>query len=167
VLQARTRRLGILLAAATLAPVVALTWLGVHILRQDRELERQRLRERLEVSVGRVAVDIERTLLGVEERLAAGGGIRFLPAELTSADDQHILYQPDGRSFARQAPAGALAQAEREEFGRRDLPAATAYRRLAETSDLEVRAASLVGLGRVLRKVEDDEGALARCTAAS
>jgi signal transduction histidine kinase len=161
VLHARTRRLGVLLAAATLAPVVALTWLGVHILRQDRELEHQRRRERLEVSAGRLAVDIERTLLGVEERLAAGGGIRFVPAGLESPADQHMLYQPDGRSFERQAPAGPLAQAEREEFGRRDLPAAaTAYRRLAETSAVEVRAAALVGLGRVLRQRKEAEGAL-------
>lgn len=77
-LPGRTRRIGVLLAAATLVPIVALTWLGARILQQDRGLERQRIREWMEVPAGSVAVDIERHRLAIEERLASGSGIRFL-----------------------------------------------------------------------------------------
>ena len=64
--RAKNRRLAPLLAAATLLPVTALGWLGVRVLQQDRDIERQRQREHLDVAAGRLALDIERRL---QERL--------------------------------------------------------------------------------------------------
>ena len=41
------QRVPALLTAATLMPMVALVWLGIRTVSQDRELERQRIREQL------------------------------------------------------------------------------------------------------------------------
>ena len=51
-----TRKLPVLFAAATLVPIAVLCWLGIRTLDQDRDAERQRRRERLEVAAGRVAL---------------------------------------------------------------------------------------------------------------
>lgn len=156
-----TRRIPVLLAAATLIPIGALSWLGMRTLQQDRELERQRRRERLEVAAGRLALDVERRLQNVEEQLANGAGIHFLPTGLESSKDLPILYQPVELSTAQSVATPILAAAEVEEFQRRDLTAAAAtYRRLAASNNPAVRAAALVGLGRVLRQGGDHQGAL-------
>jgi len=153
------RRIPILLAAATLIPIGVLSWLGVRILQQDREVERQRARETLEVDAGRLALAIARQLEDVEERLTHGAGIHFTPTGMKANADISLLYQPSV-SAAERLPA-AFQTAESEEFQRQDLAAAAAaYQRLAETREPEVRAAALVRLGRVLRKRGDRTGAL-------
>ena len=55
---AEPRRLPVLLAAATLIPICVLSWLGLRILQQDRDAERQRRRDALSVAAGRLALDI-------------------------------------------------------------------------------------------------------------
>lgn len=148
------------LAAATLIPIGALSWLGMRTLQQDRELERQRRRERLEVTAGRVALEIGRRLQGIDEQLARGSGVHFLPTGIESSPDIPVLFQPIETS-PPEAPPPSLAAAEAEEFQRRNLPAAeTAYRHLAEAGPPALRAAALVGLGRVLRLGKHYDGAL-------
>src|SRR5437763_948259 len=63
-------------------PVVALGWLGWSLLEQDRALETQRLRERLDNSSSLVARELERGLAAWEELLstAAQGHSASLPA---------------------------------------------------------------------------------------
>jgi Tol biopolymer transport system component len=106
-----------MLALATLIPIGALSWLGMRTLQQDRELERQRRRERLEVAAGRVALGIERQLQTIEERLAAGNGLRLNSRGIESSQALPILYQhlssprspewsPDGKSLAYSACNG-------------------------------------------------------------
>jgi signal transduction histidine kinase len=128
-------------------------------LQQDRELQGQRQRERLEVAAGRLALEIERRLQGIEEQVADGAGVHFLPTGIESNATFNVLFQPT------ETPAPSvwapLADAEAEEFQRRNLPAAEAeYRRLALTSPPAVRASALVGLGRVRRLQKDYQGAL-------
>jgi hypothetical protein len=67
------RTIPVLLASATLIPIVALGWLGLRVLDQDHALEGQRRRERLDLAAGRLALAIERRLQELEERLARGG----------------------------------------------------------------------------------------------
>ena len=154
------RRVPVLLSAATLIPVAALAWLGMRTLQQDRELEAQRQRERLEVAAGRVALEIERKLQDAEEQLARGDGIHFLRTSIESSAKLRVLFQPVVTPALTGTPA-SFAAAEAEEFQRHNLPAAEAeYRRLAITSVTTVRAAALVGLGRVLRLQKDYGGAL-------
>ena len=148
-----------LLAAATLIPIGVLSWLGVRILQQDREVERQRARETLEVEAGRLALAIERQLEDIEERLSHRAGIHFTPSGLKASPDLPLLYQPTLSNAEEQPPVFQAAEAV--EFQRLDLAAAAAaYQRLAESQEPAVRAAALVRLGRVLRKRGDRAGAL-------
>ena len=137
------RKIPLLLAAATLIPIGALSWLGVRIIQQDRDVERQRRREALEVAAGRLALDIERRLQDIEDQLAKGGGLALEP-----------------RTEPEAAPS-LFAEAEAAEFQRRDPDAAAAaYRKLAESPKAAVRAAALVRLGRVFRQRGDRTAAL-------
>jgi signal transduction histidine kinase len=137
------RKVPLLLAAATVIPIVVVTWLGARIVQQDRDVQRQQRREGLEVAAGRLALEIERRLQDIAEQLGQGGGI-----PMTGPSD-------------REAPAALFTDAEAAEFQKRDLDsAARAYRHLAESPKTGVRAAALVRLGRVLRQRGDREGAL-------
>jgi signal transduction histidine kinase len=137
------RKIPLLLAAATLVPILVLSWLGVRILQQDRDANRQRRRETLEVAAGRLVLDIERRLREIEDQLAEGRGIVLSP---------HAEEEP---------PANLFAEAETLEFQKQDLQsAASACRKLTESPKPGIRAAALVRLGRVLRKLGDREGAL-------
>jgi signal transduction histidine kinase len=152
-----------LVAAATLVPLVALGWLGARTLQQERQLDGQRLRERLHVAAARVALDIERRLLRIEDQLAAGHGVQFSPVGIESSPEIRVLFQPvDTLEPAPQSlPDSLFARAEAREFQRRDLPGAeTEYQRVASTTRLDVRAAALVGLARVRRSQRNFSGAL-------
>jgi len=109
--------------AATLVPIGALAWLGVRILGQDRDLERQRRRESLEFAAGRLATDVERSLAEVEERLAEGSGVRFTDSGFEP--DPAVLYDPQP-SRSKLAASSLFSDAESLEFQRRDLAAAAA-----------------------------------------
>jgi hypothetical protein len=153
-------RLALSVGAATLVPIIALTWLGARVLHQDRDIERQRRRDRLEVAAGRLALGLERQLQETIERVARGEGIRMLPTGLQANSDAKVLYQPDVGSVLELA-VPQLAAAESLEFAARDLTAAAhAYRPFTRASDTGVRAAALVALARVLRQTGDREGAL-------
>ena len=137
------QKVPVLLAVATLIPIGALSWLGIRIVQQDRDVERQRRREALEVAAGRLTLEIERKLQEIEDQLGKGGGIA-----LAAVSDE-------------EAPASLFEDAEAAEFQRRDLYAAVgAYRGLAKSPKPPVRAAALVRLGRVLRQLGDRAGAL-------
>ncbi|HYL35609.1 MAG TPA: HAMP domain-containing sensor histidine kinase [Bryobacteraceae bacterium] len=153
------RKILFLLAAATLIPVCALGWLGVRILAQDRDVERQRRRESLENSASRLALAIERRLGDIEEQLAHGSGMRLTVAGLEPDAGTVLLYLPQPPATAERSPV--FSTAEVLEFRRQDLAgAAAAYVRLADSADVGTRAAALVFLGRVLRKQGDRAGAL-------
>jgi len=86
-------RIRVLLAAATLIPIAALSWLALRITQQDRDIERQRRRESLEVSAGRLALDIERQLQNVQDELAQGNGLQFTTSGIK--ENPALLYQPE------------------------------------------------------------------------
>lgn len=175
------RRIPVLLAAATLLPIGALAWLGLRTLQQDRQLEGQRRRERLEVAAGRLALDVERRLQDTEQELAGGSGIHFVPAGFESSPgvcaaecsaglqtrlDRPVLYQPFETPAENPVSSPVLAEAEVEEFQRRNLAAAAdRYRRATTSENPSVRAAALAGLGRVLRQRGDHQDALDAYTA--
>ncbi len=153
------RRIPLLLVAATLIPIGALGWLGLRILRQDRDLEGQRHREYLEIAGARLALAIERRLAEVEEQLGRGSGIRLTASGIEPGGGLVLLYQPEVRASAASSPA--FSEAEGLEFERQDLAGAAAkYARLAESPDATTRAAALVCLGRVRRKQGDRARAL-------
>ena len=154
-------RIALSIGAATLVPVVALVWLGLRVLKQDREIDRQRQRERLEVIGGRIALDIERRLTEIDDRLARGQGIRLLAMELETSDtDRPLLYHAESLDEPG-TDSLELTAAEVKEFRERDLAGAAAgYRSTADARDPRVRAAALAGLARVLRQQHDRQGAV-------
>jgi signal transduction histidine kinase len=149
----------LLLAAATLIPVGALGWLGLRTLEQDRALTRQRQRELLEVASERAALAIERRLQEIEDRLVTGSGLHYASTGITSTRDIPIVFQPIETASPDTIPA--LVAAETEEFQRRNLAGAEVeYERLTTAMAADVRAAALVGLGRVRRLRGNAGGAL-------
>jgi signal transduction histidine kinase len=146
-----------LFVAATLIPVGALVWLGSRVLDQDRDVERQRSRERLEVSAGRLALELERQLATVEASLARAEGIRFTRDGIQGTAELPILYQPVSPPWSAE-PDSMITAGEVES---RDLSNAVAvYRKAASSTEPEQRAAALVRLARVLRKRGDRTDAL-------
>jgi signal transduction histidine kinase len=159
------RTIPVLLALATLIPIIVLAWLGVRVLEQDRSLEGQRRRDRLEFAAARTALAIDRRLADIEEQLAQGSGLRLTAAGIEPGPPEmgavsSPLYQPIV-SVTEEVPESIFQAAERLEFVQSDLIGASeAYRRLAQSSNSTLRAAGLVRLGRVLRKSGDRTGAL-------
>jgi signal transduction histidine kinase len=164
-----TTRLGVpitwlsILAALAGVPLLVIGWLGWRLLEQDRALETQRVRERLDNSASVIARELDRTLTSWEELLApaARGDGAGLPAGsvffvfdaggVFQHQGERLLYYPKVRESSAPLPP-AIVEAEGLEFGRRDLvQAARAYRAIASSADPVVRAASLMRLARVLR----------------
>lgn len=149
-----------LLAVATLIPIALLSWLGVRILRQDRDVERQRQRAALDLTSRRLALDIERQLQDREDGLARGDAIVFTAEGPIPSPAFPLLYQPVLPDVDDMSAPG-FAEARAAEFQHRDLAtAAEAYRSLTGSLQPSVRAAALVGLAAVLRQRGDVTGAL-------
>jgi len=107
-----------------------------------------------------VPLAIERRLGDLEEQLAQGSGIRLTPAGLEPGQGSTLLYRSE-LTPSVDLPESVFSEAEALEFQRHDLAgAAAAYRHLAESRAPDIRAAALVGLGRVLREQSDRAGAL-------
>ena len=117
----RKRAIPVLLAAATLVPIGALGWLGVRILQQEEDLERQRRRESLEIAAGRLALDIDHRLSDIEEQLLHGSGVRLMPE---GPQGKGLLYVPGELPQAH--ISAAFAGGDALQFQRRDFTAAAA-----------------------------------------
>ena len=144
-----TRRIPIFFIAATLLPIVALCWLAVRTLQQDRGFERDRRRQQLEVAAKRVALDIEQDLQRVEAELSEGKGLRLLATGLSSTGDIPILFQPEVVSDSTPLPPELLTAAQLE--NQNPTSAIAAYRALAASPSPSTRAEALLALGGVLR----------------
>jgi len=153
-------------------PLVALGWLGYRVLQQDRAIESQQRRARLEDAATLVTRELDRTLAAWEGLLpaAAGGQVIALPDDavflLIGADG---VVQQQGKAlpyYPRVADppptwSSLFAAAEADEFREGNLPAAiAAYRQLAASRDEPVRAEALMRLARCLRKQQMTDEAL-------
>jgi signal transduction histidine kinase len=153
-----------LLATVTFVPMAMLAWLGVRTLAADRDAERLRQTEALALSGERIALDLDRQLRDIEDRLTAGAGVRLAAEGPISTPALPLLYAAAAASSATSGPV-AFPAADSAEFQRHDLQAAAdAYRGFAKSVDAPIRAAALLGLGRVRRKAGDTAGALAAYT---
>ena len=171
--RARPRNLLIGLVLVTAAAIGALTWLGWVVLRQEREVETQRGRDRVEIACDAAVVRLKAWIARTGEELSAlidqerllwppatargltvvfgRGDIRAFPAPL--------LFQPGLPAI--QSPHPALAAGEPLERnpdtrGR----AERAYRLLSRSDDPSVRAEAWLRLGRLARAAGDEQGAL-------
>jgi signal transduction histidine kinase len=152
-------------------PLVALGWLGWRVLQQDRALENQRLRERLENAASLVARELDRGFTAWEELLpaAARGQVVVPPGAVFLLIGTDGVVQQQGARlpyYPHLPPAAAVsslfAAAEAQEFRDRNLTAAiTSYRGLAASKDQSVRAEALMRLARCLRQQRQTHEALA------
>jgi signal transduction histidine kinase len=171
-LLAPPRSLLLVLFVVTAAAVGALGGFGWTLLEQERQLEAQRARERLDdaadaavararAALARVGEDLNAMASGTRPLEPADGftTILFDGASVRSVPDGRLLFLP-GRFESVPTP-GTVAAAEALEFtpgGRQD--AIRTYRVLATSADPTVQAHALVRLGRSLRATGDISGAL-------
>src|SRR5688572_24943041 len=154
-------------------PLSGLAWLGYRVLEQDRALEAQQLRERLDNAGSVIMRELDRRFATWEELLpvAARGqdialpaGVVFLligPDGATRLQGAQLLYYPR-IAHAEGSTRAVFAEAETREFRDADLTAAIAgYRDLTSSDDESVRAEALMRLARALRKGQRTDDALA------
>ena len=146
-------------------PLAALGWLGWRLLDQDRALEDQRQRERLENAVSILAHESERALMQWEELLPTAvpeGGV------LLVFDSRGLVHQQGIRlpfyplvSSGPEAPTGVFAAGEAKEFRDELAAASVVYRNLTATQNRPQRAGALMRLARCLRKQRQFHDAMA------
>jgi signal transduction histidine kinase len=177
------RHLSFLFVGITLALAIALVWLGFELMRQDRALEAQRVRDDLQRVAVSAAEELTRRFAALEEELdrllsvpagdrrtalaamgqALGGDAIVIFAShdsLQAAPPGVLRYDPSFTPGTSLSPA-QFASGELLEFRQRDFSGATdAYRSLVGSDDIAIRAGALLRLGRVFRKRRDFDGAL-------
>lgn len=178
-----------LFLAMTLTLAAALGWLGWRLFQQDRALESQRMRERVEYAADLISAALLRSRSETDERLSGlaatpGGRLDAAASAAGRALDEDaalvvlrsygIESHPPGRVPYSPEPAAALAMpsssvfaaAEALEFQQRDYAAAiAALRELARSDDPAIRAGALLRLARNLRKGGQAVAALATYSA--
>ena len=170
-----SRNAAILFLCVAALAVGVLTWMGMRLVRQDRALEAQQLRERREAAADRIIVAVEQALSAEERRLAdpADAGLSPLaddavrlhfgisgPQELRIWPDERILFYPIVTP-GREAPARLFAEAERAEFVDRDFARAVKILLpLSKAEDPAVRVGAQFRIARNQRKAGDLESAL-------
>lgn len=150
-----------LIVGIAVVPLGGLAWVGLQLVEQDRVLEAQQARQRVERAADLAVAAIDRELAGWEHRLpglradwnepAVALTVEGVSVEIQSAPP--LAYWPVAPRLP-EAPAETFAAPEAAEFRDRDLSvAAAAYRRLAGSADPAVRAGAIARLGRVSRKM--------------
>jgi signal transduction histidine kinase len=150
----------------------ALGWLGWQWLKQDRALEGQRLKERLELAADHMAVALQQDLMDLEGYLGfvPGPGAKKPPVGVLvlQGTKRAVNAYPPGRllyypaiSEGEEPTAAIFAAGEALEYQRNDPAKAVAlFRELARSPDPLVRAGAWLRLGRNLRKIGRPEEAL-------
>ena len=151
-------RFSVMLAAATLVPIGVLLYFGAHLLRQDRDVEKQQKRANLDIATEQLAHDVNYAVQGLGERLSRGDGIHFTAEGFRSDNNTGLLYQPVTPILP---DLSVFEDTTRAELQSSDLRVAEfAYRRLAASIDPSIRAEALIRLGQTMRRRGDRNGAL-------
>ena len=158
------RRLMLSFVILLLAPAMAVVWMGVRLVEQDRALESRRLRERRESASDRLVAGLEQALSATERRLNGPPAdfsigrdddaviVTFGARRIEAHPREHLIYYPelpDGPTEATaQFQAGEALEYRAKDYGQ----AAATYRTLAASLDPAVRAGALLRLARTLRR---------------
>jgi signal transduction histidine kinase len=149
--------------AVALVSAAALAWLIWLLLQQDKTVEMQRRRDRLEQLTDRAAAVMQSALADLDRAATPPSGVVFVTfreKEIVVKPDGGLLYYPEIPPFP-EAPINRFADGEQAEFARDDLQSAVAvYERLAATADSAIRAGALVRLARVYRNMKKPASAL-------
>jgi signal transduction histidine kinase len=144
----------------------ALAWLCWRLVEQDRQLESQRVQDRLEQAADRIAgtltarvQEFDRWLTSAEALPAGVALLLDTGRNITVQPPERVLYLPP--AAAREPDDSVFSEGERNEFQRRDSAAAAAvFRALAVSPKAEIRAGALVRLARNLHKLGQNAEAL-------
>ena len=167
-----TRSLLAALVSTSVVVTMALGWAGWRLLDQQRAIDEQRARDRLEHAADALAAGFLGKLADTGERLS--GWVSTPSSTLPAVDGAVVVgIRPDaidvnprgGLPFLpiviRRLPAvDVFAPLEAMEFGGSLARARAGYLTLAGDRNLTVRAGALLRLGRVQRKTKDLAGAL-------
>ena len=160
------RSLLLILFLLTLVSVSALGWFGWRLLDQERVVDAQHARDRVEQAADSIAATMRGTLAETGERL--GAWVTAPPPEgkpdeglLLTIGENSFSAAPAGRLLyrpfvpvEREAAAAQFAEGETFEFQEGQPQAALErYRKLADSQDQAVRAGALLRMGRVLRRI--------------
>ena len=160
------RRLLALVVGVTVVPLGTFLWLGWKMAAQDREIDAQQRRARLELAAERVVAALDRTLSAAERALASGQRdwpdgavvVTFAPHRVEAAPPGRLAYLPVAAP-AHQVPLEPFAGTELLEFRAEDrLAAIASYRRLADSRDRAVKAIArlrLAGNLAVIGRVDE------------
>lgn len=177
------RHLLTLFLGTTVALLTALGWLGWQSLQQDRRVEAQLVRDRLESATDLIAAQIRQILTETEDQLGRLAGLPaatfpaaaseyatrlgedallvvFEPQRVSAYPAERLLYYPTLPDVP-DAPAEIFAFGDALEYKDRDFPGAIAFaERLAQSRDAAVRAGALLRLARNQRKAGRPQAAL-------
>ena len=159
-----SRYVAVLFLGVAAVSVIALVWMGVRLLRQDRALEAQRLEEQREAAADRIIAALEKVLSEEERKLAEDPmnnpksaaedyfQVKIDSLKIHVQPDNALLYYPM-ISPGREASSFQYVQAERAEFQDQDYDRAiNILRSLSNTKDLATRAGAQLRLARNFRK---------------
>ena len=162
----------VLFLAVAAVSVIALVWMGVRLMQQDRALEAQRLEEQREAGADRIIIALEKALSEEERKLADDPMANFSPAtedflliimgsgEVRVRPDKTLLYYPVIPP-GREASSRQFVFAERAEFLDQNYGRAiNALRPLSKAKDPATRVGAQLRIARNLRKAGRLEAAL-------
>jgi len=165
--QGASRRLIAAFVLLLLLPAVAVVWLGVRLIVQDRQIELDQLRKQRDRAATQIVNALNERLSAAERNLGSGEPpgddavtVVFGTDTVETRPAKRLLYRP-GLTAGITEFLQAFAPGEELEIRDKDLNAAeAAYRRLANDPSAVVRAGALVRLARVLRQQRRAEQAL-------
>lgn len=154
-----SRRLAWLLLVVALPPAVALVWLSLRLLDQDRALVTQRALERQQAAAQLAARSLEQSLAAAERALAGDevpdGAVRFtLSATSISARPANRVWWVPAPPSIPEANAVVFADAEQLEFQGHAEAALRAYEAQSRSADRVVRAGALLRSARIYRNAK-------------
>jgi signal transduction histidine kinase len=159
------RTLTILLLALVLTPSVALVWLGMRLIEQDRALIAQRETERRDTVTEAAARSLLAALENAAE-LPADGAVPAGAARLTVWRDgvrlepsSHVLWSP-GPPQLPEAATDRFLEAERLEFQGLGDRGRSLYAAQSQSRDVSIRAGAILRLGRLHRSRGEMQEAL-------
>ena len=149
----------VLMAVATVVPLVTLMWLGWRLLDQDRMLEQRQVQDRVERAADLIVAEIERVISASGRQLVSGNeawpegavALVFERGRVHVYPRDRVAYVPVAPALP-EAPAGAFADGERLEFRLNDSAGAIdVFREIARSDNPAVRARKvrLISRGQV------------------
>jgi len=154
-----TRTLLCLLFVLTLASISTMAFFAWRLLEQQRMVEAQSSRERLEQAADRITAIVRGTIAESSDRLGAGlvspGDLLFTlsPTSLDATPPGRLLSYPFPPPDPEPHP-DVFAEAELFEFPEsQPEEALRAFERFANSTDISLRAGALLRIARVLRKL--------------